>query len=244
MPEEKDYPPEFLERVKAVTSKRPKTVIDHILKYGFITTEDLKNKYGYSHPPRAAMDVKDQGIPLVSFKVKAEDDGRTISAYKFGDLSQIKNDRLGGRKLFSKEFKATLVSKIGLKCAICIGVFEERYLQVDHRIPYQVSGDSDKDRDPNDYMLLDGSCNRAKSWSCEHCENFVKLKDPEVCKQCYWASPQEYKHIAMKQSRRVDVVWNEGETKNYDKLKQQADLKKQLMPEFVKDILRKHGEEL
>ena len=98
MPEEKDYPPEFLERVKAVTSKRPKTVIDHILKYGFITTEDLKNKYGYSHPPRAAMDVKDQGIPLVSFKVKAEDDGRTISAYKFGDWAAASCSRKNSKQ--------------------------------------------------------------------------------------------------------------------------------------------------
>lgn len=236
---EQDYPPEFLERVKAVTAKRPKTVIEHILKFGFITTEELKNQYGYNHPPRAAMDVKDQGIPLVSFKVKAAD-GRSISAYKFGDLSQIRNDRLGGRKLFSKDFKTLLVSRIGSKCGICVGLFEERYLQVDHRIPYQVSGDTGyEDRDPDDYMLLDGSCNRAKSWSCEQCKNFTTIKDPEICKTCYWASPEDYTHIAMRESRRVDVVWNEKETADYDALKKQADAKRQMMPEYVKEILRK-----
>ena len=40
------YSQEFLDLLKSITAKRPKTVIDHILKYGFITTEDLKNKYG------------------------------------------------------------------------------------------------------------------------------------------------------------------------------------------------------
>ena len=49
-----DLPKWFLERLKAVTAKRAKTVIDHILKHGHITTEELKNLYGYDHPPRAA----------------------------------------------------------------------------------------------------------------------------------------------------------------------------------------------
>ena len=36
-------PTKFVEKCKAITAKRPKTVINHILKHGFITTEDLKN---------------------------------------------------------------------------------------------------------------------------------------------------------------------------------------------------------
>lgn len=49
---------------KKVTAHRAKTVIDHIIKHGFITTEDLVDTYGYNHPPRAAGDVRGQGIPL------------------------------------------------------------------------------------------------------------------------------------------------------------------------------------
>ena len=47
-----DLPDDFVERCKSVTAKRPRTVIDHILQYGYITTEELKEKYGYNHPPR------------------------------------------------------------------------------------------------------------------------------------------------------------------------------------------------
>lgn len=65
----KNLPREFMKKCKAVTAKRPRTVIDHILKYGHITTEELKEKYGYNHPPRAARDVKEQGIPLEMFRV-------------------------------------------------------------------------------------------------------------------------------------------------------------------------------
>ena len=55
---------QFIERAKAVTAKRPKTVIDHILVHGQITTDELKSVYGYNHPPRAARDVREQGVGL------------------------------------------------------------------------------------------------------------------------------------------------------------------------------------
>ncbi len=42
---------ELLALCRTITAKRPKTVIDHILKHGFITTEELKDNYGYNHPP-------------------------------------------------------------------------------------------------------------------------------------------------------------------------------------------------
>lgn len=33
---------QFIEKVRAVTAKRPKTVIDHILAHGQVTTDELK----------------------------------------------------------------------------------------------------------------------------------------------------------------------------------------------------------
>ncbi len=36
-----ELPREFVEYVSSITAKRAKTFIDHILKYGYITTEDL-----------------------------------------------------------------------------------------------------------------------------------------------------------------------------------------------------------
>lgn len=64
-----NYPKEFLDLLNSVTAKRPRTVIQHILESGFITSEELKNKYGYNHPPRAARDVREYGIPLVTYRV-------------------------------------------------------------------------------------------------------------------------------------------------------------------------------
>src|SRR5208337_4780047 len=75
------YSAAFLARLAAVKDKRPKTVIDHLLKHGSITTEQLRTIYKYADPRRAIQDVRDQGIPIVRSKVKGAD-GRSIGAYR------------------------------------------------------------------------------------------------------------------------------------------------------------------
>lgn len=234
---------EFLRRIQSVTSKRPRTVIEHILKHGYITTEELKEQYGYNHPPRAARDVREQGIPLETFRIIASD-GRSIAAYRFADETKIRADTLAGRKVFSKEFKRQLVEKYGSVCASHLEQFEERYLQVDHRVPYEVAGDRvGEERQLDDYMLLCGSANRAKSWSCEHCYNWLHEKSEAICKTCYWAYPENYTHIAMRPIRRIDLTWTDEEVKIYDRLKAQAIQAQQELPEYVKEIIAKHIEE-
>lgn len=233
-----DLPKDFVERLKGVTAKRAKTVIDHILKHGHITTEELKDKYGYDHPPRAARDVREQGIPLETFKVKGAN-GRSIGAYKFGDPSKIKGGKLGGRMAWPKSLKDDLVAAYGERCGICLTKYEARYLQIDHRVPYEVAGDNpDEASDLTKFQLLCGSCNRAKSWSCEHCVNWTTDLDPKVCEGCYWANPESYSHIAMQNIRRLDVTWSGKAVDEYDAIVSEADEEGELMPDFVKRILR------
>ncbi|MDD4874240.1 MAG: hypothetical protein PHE15_04625 [Dehalococcoidales bacterium] len=236
----KDLPREFVKKCKAVTAKRPRTVIDHILKHGQITTEELKEKYGYNHPPRAARDVKEQGIPLEMFRVTGSD-GRKIGAYRFGDPKKARFSKLRGRTAFAKQLKAKLIGLHGSRCAIYLEEFEERLLQIDHRIPFEVAGDDEtKVEDTNSYMLLCGSANRAKSWSCEHCVNWQEMKKPEICGRCYWAYPEDYDHIAMRQARRVDIMWSGDEVSVYDRLKRRTlELQKDI-PKYIKEIIKKN----
>jgi hypothetical protein len=234
---EKDLPEDFVKLCRSVTAKRPKTVIDHILKHGQITTEELKNVYGYSHPPRAARDVREHGIPLVTVSATGAD-GRKIAAYRFADPSMVKVRRFDGRTGLSKQIKEALIAKYGCQCFIYLEEMPEAALQIDHRVPYEVGGDSET-MTPEDFMLLCGSANRAKSWSCEHCENWKNLKKREVCLTCYWAYPESHTHVAMKQLRRVDLLWQGEETEQYDKLKADAAEAGMPIPDFVKDVLRK-----
>jgi hypothetical protein len=235
----KKYSRAFLARFAAVKEKRPKTVIDHLLKHGSITTEQLRTIYKYADPRRAIQDVRDQGIPIVRSKVKGAD-GRSIGAYRLGDPSAIRRGFLGGRRAFSKAFKAALVKANGSRCQICFQEYEERYLQIDHRVPYEVAGDVEFDEhEIKPYMLVCGSCNRAKSWSCEHCENWAKGKSPKVCAGCYWACPESYKHVAMQDSRRLDLVWLGKEVAVPDELRQRAKIENQPVPEYVKRVLKR-----
>ena len=233
------YPKEFLDLCRTVTAKRPKTVIDHILKHGYITTEELKEKYGYNHPPRAVRDAREHGIPLETFRVTGSD-GRKIAAYRFGDVRKKRFRKLSGRTGLSKKIKEYLIEKYGCKCFIYLEDMDEGELQIDHRVPYEVGGDGESvEQNPDDFMLLSGSANRAKSWSCEHCENWQTLKKKEVCLSCYWAYPEEYSHVAMRQVRRLDLIWQGKDVEQYKKLKTDATESGQAIPEFVKEIIGK-----
>ena len=75
-----ELPEYFIKMLNSIEAKRPKTVIQHILKHGFITNEDLKNIYGYNHPPRAIRDVRELGIPIITYRV-IDSTGRSIAAW-------------------------------------------------------------------------------------------------------------------------------------------------------------------
>lgn len=233
-------PAEFVNLCKSVNAKRPKTVIDHLLKHGFITTEELKDRYGYNHPPRAVRDVKEHGIPVEMFRVEGKD-GRKIAAYRFGDPSKARFGQQTGRSALGKELKQKLIELHGARCAIYLEQFPERELQIDHRIPFEVLGDQrGAQQTPDDYMLLCGSANRAKSWSCEHCVNWTELKKPEICRSCYWAFPDGYTHVAMRQARRADILWTAHEIEDYERLKKRTIQLQKNIPSYVKEVISRH----
>lgn len=209
-------PKTFIEKLRSVTAKRPKTVIDHILKNGFVTTEELKD-LGYAHAPRAARDVRELGIPLETFRVKGSD-GKSIAAYRFGTPSHAENklSKVAGRTVLSKALKKALIEKYGAKCFIYLQPMEERLLQVDHRIPYEIGGEQNEG-DVERYMLLSPSANRAKSWTCEHCLNWER-KSPDFCVSCFWAYPEEYSHVAGKEQRQIVITFTGDEIEDYNKL--------------------------
>ena len=211
---------EMLALCRSVTAKRPRVVIDYILEHGFITTDELAKIYG--HAPRAARDVREAGIPLITYNVKSPATGKRMGAYTFDDIAKMKAGRVGGRKAFPKKFKQELIALYGERDTITGDHLGERYLQIDHRVPYEIAGDDAGPLNPREFMLLDASSNRAKSWSCEHCENFLRLLDPAICRTCLWASPEDYSHIALSPSRRVELVWRDDEVAVYERLKGEA----------------------
>ena len=198
--------PKILELCARVTAKRPRTVIDHLIEHGSITSEELQVLYGYDHPPRAVADVRDQGIPIETMTTVHTETGRRIAAYRFGNPNKIIRGRIGGRKAFSKAFKFALIDIYGSRDAFTGEECHPRYLQIDHRVPYRVAGETVFDESRlEDYMLLDASSQRAKSWSCEQCHNWQEAKEVDICGSCFWAFPEQYTHIAGREVRALPL---------------------------------------
>lgn len=205
----------MLARIGAVRNKRARFVLDHIVANGTVTTEDLKNA-GYDHPPRAARDVRELGFPLKTVRIKSSN-GRAIAAYALDFQAPHEMGKFG-RTSLAKKFQQQVLDSAGKKCQLCGAQFN---LQLDHRVPYEVMGER-KEEGASSYQVLCGSCNRKKSWVCEHCENWLKLKKPRICRSCYWANSNNYRHIAMNAERRVELVWSGDETASYEKLRERA----------------------
>ena len=231
-----DYPKDFLELLNSVTATRPRTVIKHMLEYGFITSEELKDLYGYNHPPRAIRDVREYGIPVITYRVVGKD-GRNIAAYKFGNPTDIKNNlsKTAGRTAFSKELKKSLIDRYGAKCFIYLEMMDKSALQVDHRIPYEIGGEIDE-KNIDNYMLLSPSANRAKSWTCEHCKNWSE-RDLSFCSKCFWAHPENYDHVAGRYEKIISLIFTGDEIEDYNKLIKLSS--KENVSDFVKQLLHK-----
>lgn len=210
-------PKEIRDRLESVAAKRPRTVVRHILKHGSISSQELLEVYGYEHPPRAIRDVRELGIPIVTAKTK-DKTGKSIAEYRFGDLSKWRgvSAKASGRTALAKALKKALIEKFGSRCFIYLETMDAASLQLDHRVPYEIGGESSPE-DAGNFMLLCPSANRAKSWTCEHCANWVR-KDPSFCVRCFWAHPENYDHVAGKFQKVVTVVFTGDEVEDYNRL--------------------------
>lgn len=222
---------ELLDQIRKVTNKRARFVLETIAKKGVVTTEEIKGA-GYDHPPRAARDVRELGFNLITTSVKSRT-GRHIAAYTLeGRKNQVGKF---GRRIIPKKERDGIIEKAGRRCHVCGSAHN---LQIDHRIPYEVAGESEA-ATPNAFQVLCGSCNRTKSWECEHCSNLLTLKDVEVCRTCYWAGSENYEHVALRAQKRVELVWNENEFKAFDVLREEARNSGKSISELIKGKLAK-----
>ncbi|MFZ4580162.1 MAG: HNH endonuclease [Myxococcota bacterium] len=216
MPKLGELDPRLRAAISKVTGLRPRRVIDHILAHGVVTTEDLA-RMGYNHAPRAARDVRECGIPLVTTRVTGSD-GRSMAAYTFGAPDQVVGGKLAGRQVLPKELRDRLHGLQGGRCATCSHAYEARYLQVDHRVPYEVAGEAASPAETERFMVLCGSCQRKKSWSCEHCANW-ETKGVAMCESCFWANPLDYSHLAGERVRHLILTFSGAEADAFDKVR-------------------------
>ena len=222
-------------------NKRAIAALRVLLDKGSISTDEIQ-EMGYNHPPRAIGDIRDAGIPIITGSATSTRTGRRMAVYTFGDPDNIQAGRVGGRSAFPKALKSALVRHYGAIDCITGAHLNQRVLQIDHRIPYRIAGNSSLERlDVDDFMLLDGSSQRAKSWSCEHCPNMLDARSADTCRTCFWAYPENYKHIATEDYRRTDIAWQGGDVSIHDKLKVRSDQLGISVAEYLRRLARQNA---
>lgn len=238
LPSGEEISKDFYDKLMSVTGKRARFVIDKIIQDGSCSTEDLKDA-GYEHAPRAKRDVVEAGIPIMNDR-GVDRSGRRMAVYKFGNWEEYKNQnslaKTKGRNNLTDKLKQKLIAKSGSVCALYGEEYPEALLQTDHRVPFEIGGDPDDMMDISKFMLLSPSANRAKSWACEHCLNWVK-KDIAMCEACYYATPEDYEHIAGEEERRLDVVFRKSEIDIYDMICDKAKQENITVQEAFKRIV-------
>src|SRR5690625_559628 len=221
--------------------KRPRLVVEHIIKHGEVSTTEINELYGYGHPPRAARDVREVGIPLKTTIVKNPKTGKRNAVYTFDDLDKLRLDILKGRQNFPAKFRKKLYDKHDNKCAICNAAYSNRELQIDHRVHYEVAGDNFDTfaLEVDLYMPLCPSDNRNKSFTCESCPNWLETRDPTTCQTCYWASPENYEHIATRKEKRAELVFRDEELDLYDIVNEDAEKVGESVGNYIINLIKK-----
>lgn len=227
-------------QIREHVSKRGRVVIDEIIKEGEVSTDYLK-KVGYDHAPRAIRDVREAGIPLVTKMITEEGTKRRYAVYTFGNPEEIEEFKSEGRKTFPKAFKKALLDRQSNHCAICNEIYDEKFLQIDHRVPYQYSGDSST-LDVKDYMLLCAECNKKKDRATETgCKKTCfKTKDSSIIRSCFWASPENYTHICLEPIRHTELKWfGEDDVKTYELIQKEATEQDVSIQEYIKQTIKR-----
>ena len=226
----------MVERFMATGSKRGRRLLEFIMRDGGVTTEQLE-AVGYRDAASAARDVRDAGIPLVTGEARSANGGRT-GRYTLGRAEDIVDGRFHGRTAIPKKVKDGVLAHYGCVDWITGAAVPRTALTVDHRIPFRVLGDPKApDWRVENLMPLDRSSQRSKSWACEACENY-KLRDPNICRKCFWAYPENYEHVAMEPIRRTDIIWRGADVGLHDLLRRRAEQEGITMAEALLRLVR------
>jgi hypothetical protein len=177
--------------------KSARFVRNLLLRQGYTTTAQVRVQYD----PVAIFDLSRLGVPLKSERIR--ENGRGSKRYMLDP--EAFSQKVERRDFLTPAGRKRLCSMYSNKCAIC-GYFSSYYiLQVDHRVPFSLVGNSlMRSEGFASLQPLCPSCNSAKENACTDC--VISTKDFECCRTCYWAYPNKYEHIATRIEQRLTLV--------------------------------------
>lgn len=178
----------------------------------------------YGDPSKTVDELRNEGFPRetdqssrgVYIEVTRGAQYETLQEhYKLLNRVQSLADQVG-RSQTPAKFKKELYQRSGFACSNCGGVFEEKYLAPDHRVPSIVKADELSEANYLEVLqTLCVRCNQVKREACKKCPY------EHDCKKCHWAYPEKFG---------VSVA-------NVNKLKKLADAEGTTINNYLDDLL-------
>jgi hypothetical protein len=179
--------------LSAERSPREKSTLGVYLRQGYVTKQDC---YDLGFDPVVTRDLTKHGIVFES---------RQGAIYL--DIERSNADH-GGPSQMATRRRDVLIEASGFVCNLCGATFEKKRLAVDHRIPHQIVGDRIVvEHGDAAFQVACYYCNNRKQQACRACP--AQESDGQECPTCYWASPEDYTHVARVPERRLVLTARE-----------------------------------
>jgi two-component system chemotaxis response regulator CheY len=69
----------------------------------------------------------------------------------------------------------------------------------------------------------------------------LRGESADLCRSCYWGSPEGYAHIALESVRREVLIWKGTDIQQYERISKEARKAKLPVAEYIKTVLSKHS---
>lgn len=171
----------------------------------------------YGDPSKTVDELRNEGFPRetdqsprgVYIEVTRVSQYETLQEhYKLLNRVQSPADQVG-RSQIPPKYKRELYQRSGFACSNCGGVFEERYLAPDHRVPSIVEADDLSEANYLEVLqTLCVRCNQVKREACKKCPY------EHDCKKCHWAYPEKFGVSVANMNKLRELAAAEGTTIN------------------------------
>ena len=183
---------EFIDTLLSIDKRRTRLARDIILRDGIVTRDTLKySDDGHVLNDRAIRELAEYGLPLSRSTVSGNVLSFTFDPEKFQAPGEA-------RWSIPPKMRAAVIAQYGT-CSMCPSQID---LAPDHRVPFaRVRNALIRQEGLDALQALCGTHNNRKKSACNRCQEPV-----ERCRECLWAYPEKYTHIAGKPERSVSLT--------------------------------------
>ena len=135
-----------------------------------------------------------------------------------------------------------LYERDSFTCRICGAKMSGPNLRPDHRVPAQFGGSPENfigEEWMQQFQALCAVCNYEKREACKRCPNWI-ARNIETCNSCYWASPDNYDHMATEAKTASDILkWSRAQLAFRERIRELSRKKGMSLSDVLIELAKK-----